>query len=285
VSARLVPDRERRARLVARHRLTAAGRAATPAEAARDVVALHATDPATVHLSAAARVAEPSVAATERALYDDRELVRILGMRRTMWVVPVELAGVVQTGCTDAIAARERRLTVKFLEEGGIAADGAAWLAEVEAATLALLEERGSAMPAELAEAEPRLAEKLYLAQGKSYAGTQSVGSRVLPLLAAQGLAVRGRPRGTWVSSQYRWSSIKAWLPAGIPEITADQARAELVTAWLDRFGPGSLADLKWWTGLTMGEVRKAVAAVDTETVMLEGGAEGLVLAGDAGPV
>jgi hypothetical protein len=285
VSARLISDRERRARLVARHRLTTAGRAATPADAARDLVALHATDPATVHLSAAARVAQPSVAATERALYDDRELVRILGMRRTMWVVPVELAGIVQTGCTDAIAVRERRTTVKFIEACGVATDGAAWLAEVEAATLALLEARGSALPAELAQEEPRLKVKLSFAQGKSYAGTQSVGSRVLPLLGAQGLAVRGRPSGTWVSTRYRWSSIKAWLPAGIPAITPEEARAELVRAWLARFGPGTITDLKWWTGLTMGETRKAVAAAGAVPVSLDDGGEGLVLPDDVDPV
>ena len=57
-------------------------------EAGRDVVALHATDPATVHLSAAARMREPDVAAVERALYDERSLIRMLGMRRTMFVVP-----------------------------------------------------------------------------------------------------------------------------------------------------------------------------------------------------
>ncbi|HEX2504197.1 MAG TPA: crosslink repair DNA glycosylase YcaQ family protein, partial [Miltoncostaeaceae bacterium] len=82
---------ERRARVGTRHRL--AGRpAAGPVEVARDLVALHATDPATVHLSAAARVREPDVAAVERALYEDRSLIRMLGMRRTMFVVPDELA-------------------------------------------------------------------------------------------------------------------------------------------------------------------------------------------------
>ena len=40
----------------------------------------------------------------------------------------------------------------------------------------------------------------------------QSAGSRVLPLLAAQGRLLRGRPRGTWISGQYRWVPTQAWL-------------------------------------------------------------------------
>ena len=50
------------------------------------MVVLHATDPATVHLSVAARVPGSEVAGTERALYDDRTLIRMLGMRRTVFV-------------------------------------------------------------------------------------------------------------------------------------------------------------------------------------------------------
>jgi hypothetical protein len=47
---------ERRARLARRHGLAPDGRAADVVEAARSVVALHGTDPATVYLSARARV-------------------------------------------------------------------------------------------------------------------------------------------------------------------------------------------------------------------------------------
>ena len=90
---------ERRARLGVRHRL-ARNPAGGPVEVARDVVALHATDPATVHLSAAARMREPDVTAVERALYEDRSLIRMLGMRRTMFVVPDELAPAIQASCT-----------------------------------------------------------------------------------------------------------------------------------------------------------------------------------------
>jgi DNA glycosylase AlkZ-like len=274
---------ERRARLARRHRLVAAVRADTPTEVARALVALHGTVPSSVFLSAAARMREPAVPPIERALYEDRALLRMLGMRRTMFVVPVELAPVVQAACTRAIAAVERRKLVGFLSGAGIADDPAAWLADVEESTMRALVARGSAMARELSEDEPRLREQLRFAEGKSYAGTQNVSVRVLFLLSAEGRIVRGRPAGSWASNQYRWWPVEAWLPGGMPDWPVEAARAELVRRWLAAYGPGTVADLRWWTGWTARDVHRALAEVDTADVDLDGAA-GLVLADDVEP-
>jgi hypothetical protein len=274
---------ERRARLAVRHHLAPAARAPDVVTVARDMVALHATDPSTVYLAARARLRSPAVEDVSRAMYDERALVRILGMRRTMFVVPVELMPVVLAACTRAIAVVERRRTVQFLGQAGIADDPATWLAEVEEATVAALARRGEALSAELSADEPRLAEQLRFAEGKSYASTQSVASRVLPLLAADGRVVRGRPRGSWTSSQYRWSTVAAWLPAGVPELKAEEARVELARAWLRAFGPAPVADLKWWSGWTLGQTRAALAELGPAEVDLDG-EPGVALADDLEP-
>jgi hypothetical protein len=275
---------ERRARLGLRHRLAAAARADRAVEVARGVVALHGTDPASVFLAAAARMRAAEVAAIERELYEERVLIRILGMRRTMFVVPDELAPIVQAACTRAIAARQRRLLLQLLEQNGIASDPAGWLEEVEEATVRALAARGEALAAELSNDEPRLREQLLLAEGKPYEARQNVSTRVLLLLAADGRIIRGRPRGSWISTQYRWSPIEAWLPGGMVDWPTEAARAELARRWLAAFGPGTAADLKWWTGWTAGETKRALAEVGPVEVDL-GGATGLVLADDLEPV
>src|SRR5438067_8559600 len=91
---------ERRARLAMRHHLAAETAASRATDVAADLVGLHGTDPASVFLSAQARMRDPSVGAIEQELYEERSLVRILGMRRTMFVVPLDLAAVVQAACT-----------------------------------------------------------------------------------------------------------------------------------------------------------------------------------------
>jgi hypothetical protein len=111
---------QRRARLGVRHHLAAAARASTPAQAARGVVALHSTDPASVFLSVWARTTDAAPEAIEQALYEERSLVRMLGMRRTTFIVPAQLAPVIQAACTTAIAARPRELYTRFLVAAGV---------------------------------------------------------------------------------------------------------------------------------------------------------------------
>jgi hypothetical protein len=283
-AVRRVGAQERRARLALRHHLAPAARAAGVVQVAGDLVGLHGTDPASVFLAAAARLRQPDVGAIERAMYDDRVLLRMLGMRRTMFVVPVELAPVVQAACTDAIAVAQRRLLLQLLTRSGICAgDPGRWLEEVEGVTVKALAARGQALASELSEDDPRLREQIQLAEGKRYAARQSVVTRVLLVLAAEGRIARGRPRGSWISGQYRWSLIESWLPAGMGEWSTGAAQAELVRRWLATFGPGTMTDLRWWTGLPAGQVKRALAAVGAVEVDLDG-VPGLALAGDLEP-
>jgi len=275
---------ERRARLGARHHLATAAGASDVVDLARDLVALHSTDPASVFLSIAARMRGVKVAAIERALYEERTLVRILGMRRTMFVLSAELVPIVQAACTEALVPGERQRFVQMIEAAGVANDGEAWLRAAEEATVRALSGRGEATAVELSEEVPALREQIRSGVGTKWEGVQRASTRVLFLLAAGGRIVRGRPRGSWTSSQYRWATMDAWLPSGVAETTTEAARTELVRRWLASFGPGTIADLKWWTGWTVGEVRRALAGVPTDEVDLDGDT-GLVLADDVEPV
>ena len=113
---RTIGDEERRARLAVRHHLAPEHRGDDVAQVAGDIAGLHASDPATVFLAARARLRDATPAAIEHALYVERSLVRLLGMRRTMFVVPLDLAAVVQASSTRALLPRERKLTVELLE-------------------------------------------------------------------------------------------------------------------------------------------------------------------------
>jgi hypothetical protein len=283
--ARRIGVDERRARLATRHHLAPGAKAAGPVDVADSMVGLHGTDAASVYLAAAERMATGERAAIERALYEERRLLRILGMRRTMFVVPIDLAAVIQAACGRKLALQQRRVTVGFLEDCGIGRpDPASWLREVEEAAVRALAELGEATAAELSAVEPRLAEQIRIARGKAYEGSQSVGSRVLLLLGAEGRVVRTRPRGSWISTQYRWARVDTWVDGGIEELPTETAQVELVRRWLAAFGPGTVADLKWWTGWTVREVRTALDKLGAVEVDLDG-TPGVVLSEDLEPV
>lgn len=272
---------ERRARLARRHHLATPARAETPVIVAADLVGLHGTTASSVYLAAAARLRNPTVASIEDALYEARTLVRILGMRRTMFVVPQDLASIIHAACTRAIAARERQRLIRMLEQAGVARDGAGWLVGVERSTLRALAARGEATAAELAKDEPKLSTQIRLAAGKAYEGSVSVGTRLLFVLAAERQVHRGRPLGSWISSQFRWSLVDPGRALELQAWTIDQAQAELIRRWLASFGPGTIADLAWWTGLTIGAVKQALAQVATVEVKVDDGGAALVLADD----
>jgi hypothetical protein len=157
---------QRRGRLVERQLLGAP--VATVGQVADALVALHATDPVTVYLSARAR-SRCAVDEVDAALYEERAVVRMLGMRRTVFVVPAGLADVVQAACTDDVARRMRRQMEKDLAGGGVGdGDAGAWLRSVEDGVLRALAARGGgATGAQLSADEPRLRTQLVYAADK----------------------------------------------------------------------------------------------------------------------
>jgi len=271
---RMVSPAERQARLAVRHHLAPAARAGSVASAVSGMIALHGTDPASVYLAAWARTGSADKADVERALYTERALVRMLGMRRTVFVVPAALAPVIQAGCTDQIAERLRRQLTQVVQGVGIAPDAATWLKDVGEATVGALAARGSATGAELARDVPRLRTQIVDAADNPYGGAVNLTSRLLTLLSAEGLIVRGRPRGGWTSTQFTWSA------AARAELPATAARAELARRWLLAFGPAPVSDLQWWTGWTAGQVKQALAQLQVTEVDL-GGTTGVMLSAD----
>jgi hypothetical protein len=266
----------RRARLVARHHL--AGTASDPVQAATDVVVLHATDPATVFLSVLARCPSVSIKDVAKVLYEDRTLVRMLAMRRTLFVVPADLVPVVHHAASLDIAAQQRKRLLQQLvtipTEPEAPVDVDVWLRSLESSVERALTKRGSATAAQLSTNERRLRTALLPRPGKKWDVRRNITTNVLLVMAAEGRIVRSMPRGSWTSRAHTWQPASSWWPHGIPALP--DAKARLVEQYLRRFGPATLADVQWWTGWSLGATRTALAMLDTVDVGC-----GLVLAGD----
>lgn len=277
---------QRRARLMRRHALHPSTQRSSVAEVCTAVVALHATDPASVYLSALAR-SPVTLADVSAAMYESRSVVKMLGMRRTMFVVPTEFAQVVHAGAGLEVARRLRSRLVKELRERPtepvIDGDPAVWLAAVEQGAEQFLIEHGEALANDIAKAEPRLRTALVPTTDKKWDVKQNVTSRVLTLMGADGRLVRGQPAGTWLSRQHRWAAARSVWPEGLPAMPEDAARDVLARRWLEAFGPATVDDLKWWTGWSLGATRKVLAGIDTVEVDMDG-TPGIVLADDTDP-
>ena len=274
---------ERRARLGVRHALASGSGAANVIEAARAVVGLHGTDPASTFLAALARTPGATTDDLERALYDDRTLVRVLAMRRTLFAVPLDHVGAVLVGAGADIGRQQRTLLEKLLIESEVTDDPGPWVDRAEVAALAAMDGAGEITSTELAASDPMLGTRIEIAPGKKYATSVSVASRMLTLMSADGKVVRTRPRGGWTSTQFRWATLDAWV-GDVERPDTATASSEVARLWLRSYGPATVDDLQWWTGWTKTRTRAALGTLDTVDVDLDG-TPGLLLADDAEPV
>jgi hypothetical protein len=262
---------ERRSRLARRHRLAPGLRADDVVDAAKSLVCLHGTDPATIYLSAWARVDDLTVADLDHALYVDRSLVKHLAMRRTIFVFPRETLPAAQAGASNRVALAERRRLVREVEAAGLHRDGERWLSEAGEQVLAVLADGREATSSELRDEIPALVGSMTHGEGKTWGGKVSVGPRVLTVLSAEGRVVRGSNDGGWTTSRPRWAATASWLGHEIDPLPDAEGVAALVEQWLRAFGPGTAADIKWWLGSTVTAVRRALAHLAAVEVDLEG--------------
>ncbi|MFS1301889.1 winged helix DNA-binding domain-containing protein [Streptosporangium longisporum] len=276
---RHMSDDERRARLAVRHALAPAFRVGSPQAATRAMTALHATEPATVHLSCRARVASLTLADVDRALHDDRDLVKQLAMRRTLFVFPRDLLPAVWPSASARVAGNERARMAKDVVRAGLAADGDDWLDRARAEVLAMLADAPDGRSAlEIRRAVPMIDVKVTVSPTDPWSA-----SRVLTHLGATADIVRGVNAARWYTSRPRWTLMRHWLGDVPATMSAADGYREIVRRWLYSFGPGTVDDLAWWLGATKTAVRTALTALDAVAVSLDRGATGWVLPDDLG--
>jgi hypothetical protein len=246
-------------------------RASDVVQAIRDIVALHATDPTSPYLSLWARVAGFEREALETALYEQRMLVKLLCMRVTLHVVPSdEFPSFFQAFSLHRTRSETERFGA-FLVQAGLCRDREveSFLVGLQRQVLDVLAENGPSTVRQINQAVPQLKTKIKHSEGKAYAGEFSVGSYLIPnIMAARGLLVRTRTRGTWRSNLHEYAPLSDWVPdLEIESVTPEEARAWLVRRYLEGFGPASFDDVQWWTGFTKGETREALNSLGDEVM------------------
>jgi len=275
-----ISDEQRRIRLARRHAIHPQHRVHDPVAATHAMTVLHATEAASVHLSVQARVDDVSVDDIERALYDDRSLVKQLAMRRTLFVFPRDLLPAAWGSASARVAATELRRLAQDVEKAGVADDGTAWVDAAVAQVVAHLSDERALDVTALRAALPDLQSRITFGSGK-WTQEGPVAPRVVTVAGARGDVVRGENAGHWRVSKPHWTSMARWLGEQVRPLDEAAGYAELVRRWLATFGPGTETDIVWWLGATKSAVRRALTDVGAVAVGLDSGDTGYVLPDD----
>lgn len=282
---RHVDDAERRARLARRHGLASEHYVDSVESAARAVVALHATEPASVQLSCRARMPHVRVADVDRALYRDRTLVTQLCMRRTLFVLERGLLPAVLGSIGARMADRAHTELLRAVCTWDADLDAAAWIERAQEAVLAELE-RGEALTTrQVRERVPEAAGQYAQGAGTSWESTVRLTPKVLALMQLRGLIGREANDADWRASLPRWSPMTRLLGESPEPVDPRAGYERLTRSWLAANGPGTVEDLAGWLGATKADVRRGLTDVDAVPVSLDGGATGWLLPDDVDPV
>ena len=257
------------ASLFRRQRLHPSTRARDVTALAHDILALHATDPATIHLSAWARL-EPETladvaAALRRALVEKRTLVRTVAMRHTLFVVASSELAPFQSAYVERLGTAERRRCKRLLVSAGCCDEASAddFLNHLCEKVCDALGDVPRTVP-ELAQTVPELAANFVNQPEKPYGGKMTIGSHLVDGMGVLGYAVRGPVVGGWRSGQCAWARLDRWLPnVDATALEPAAGRSHVLRRYLDVFAPVTFDDAVWWTGFTKGQIRAALETVD----------------------
>jgi hypothetical protein len=212
----------------------------TPAEVVRRLGALQAQDYAQAVWAIGLRTVGANLADVERAIAD-RRIVLTWALRGTLHAVPAEDARWMVRLSAPRVLARDKRMQRQLEIDGRL-------IAQCGLLIEGALKERKRMTRAELME----------LLEQAGISTKRQRGYHILWVLAQTGLICPGPLE----SKQQTFVLLDDWVPDA-RELSGEEALRELAVRYFTGHGPATLHDFGWWSGLTITEAKKAVAAAD----------------------
>jgi hypothetical protein len=171
----------------------------------------------------------------KRALTEEKTLVRSWLMRNTVHIVSSRSFPLMRTALRESLVGEWNRWTVKT----GSKEDPKSW------------EKHYPEVLEALAQGQLTANEMLAELEWSREKGKRIL-HRVIREMSLKGLLCHASSSGPWYhDTEHSFSRVDKWLPdVDIDEIDRDEAKKRLVIGYLRGFGPASIRDFSYWTGM-----------------------------------
>jgi len=234
---------------LARHSLLVAN-SGNPVAVARAICGIQAQLMASAHMAVWARAHHIRPVDINSALIETRSLVKTLCMRRTLHLVPSDEFPIYIRALKQSRMAALMRVMSRF----GITQK------DVEHLNRTVVEALSSG-PMTRAELIPLVKARM---NGKVKAWMDLVSSPFSPALT-EGLICYGADNGKEVG----FVRVDQWLPRQ-PRVSEQEAKRILFRRYLSAYGPATIQDMAYWSGMPMKETREAAALLDGELTAVQ---------------
>jgi hypothetical protein len=102
---------------------------------------------------------------------------------------------------------------------------------------------------------------------GRKNKPSQNICNRIIQKLCDMGVLVRASAKG-WKGNEFTYALLKKWAPEiSLKPDNPETARTETVRKYLRAYGPASMDDIAWWTGLPRAQCQRSVAHLRREAL------------------
>lgn len=227
-------------------------------DVARTLVGLHSARLPSPYVTLAARIDRFAPQSLRDVVYHRRHAIKLRCMRRTLHIVPVDLAPVVHAATVHFRVQDKQRVL---------------WNLGVSRRTISHAREAVTALVTDGPRA-PREIEEV-LASARPGSTTSAAWAHLLraitKLLWEEGVLCYLNESPTWLSEQRRFGlTAKIYPSVQLNDLDASQATMELVYRHIETYGPVAEEDVAWWSGLSMTAIRLSVERCGKRVVRVD---------------
>jgi hypothetical protein len=206
-----------------------------------DICGLHSTELKTSYLSLFARTNSFKKSDLERELYEKKNVARIRGMRRTLFIETLNLVPIIHAATFNLI----EKSFEKFMEFHKVSLKE---YQEISKNIISILKHR------ELSASEIR----------KDLNSKSNIPA-IIQVMGNRGLLIRGRPIRDWKDRRNKYALFKDYFPElALNTYEENEAIKILIEKYIKAYGPVTETDIAWWTGLTKTKIRGALKGNET---------------------